>query len=202
MARLEFPAPIRELVVLLRKLPGIGPRGAERIVIWLVQGAGAIHVSDLAAAIQRMRDKVRSCERCGFFAESERGCELCGDEGRNGSLLCVVEQATDVLALERTGSYRGSYHVLGGKLSPLDNVGPEDLRIKELLGRLEGVDEVVLALGSDVEGEATCHFLAGELVGRVGRVTRLAQGMPAGGGLEGVDELTLHRALDGRVNYL
>ena len=139
---------------------------------------------------------------CGFFSTSETGCALCDGTNRDAALLCVVEQPADILPLERSGAFRGHYHSLRGKISPLENVGPGDLRIGELLVRLRQGQfaEVILALGSDVEGEATAHYLAealGEFDGL--RITRLAQGLPAGGGLEHADELTLMRALQGRV---
>ena len=143
---------------------------------------------------------MRPCPKCGFFSTSD-GCPVCTDPKRDDSLLCVVEQATDVLPLERSGAFKGRYHCLGGRLSPLDNVRPEDLRIEELLDRIgpDGQEiEVILALGADVEGEATAHYLAELLRKRRCKVTRIAQGLPAGGGLENADELTLLRALEGR----
>jgi recombination protein RecR len=196
MARIEYPEAVGKLVEELRRLPGVGPRSAERIAIWLLQSAKA-DPSALAGALERAKAEVVACPTCGFFATSER-CDICADASRD-SVLCVVEQATDVLPLERSGAFKGRYHCLGGKLSPLDNVTPDDLRIGSLLRRLEAeqVPEVILALGSDVEGEATSNYLAGMLRGRC-TVTRLAQGLPAGGGLEHADALTLARALEGR----
>jgi recombination protein RecR len=146
------------------------------------------------------KEAVRPCPVCGFFA-TEAGCDVCDDPARDDKILCVVEQATDVLPLERSGAFRGRYHCLGGKLSPLDRVSPEDLRIPPLVRRIEAAPEeieVILALGSDVEGEATANYLAELLRGRNCRLTRIAQGLPAGGGLEHADELTLMRALQGR----
>ena len=152
----------------------------------------------LAEALGGARDSVTRCTACGFFSESEM-CGVCSDTGRE-PILCVVERATDVLPIERTGAFRGHYHVLGGRLAPLEHVGPEDLRLRELTVRLENgpYREVILALSTDVEGEATANYLAQLLAPRGVSVTRLAQGMPAGGGLENADELTLSRALSGR----
>ena len=183
----------------LKRLPGIGPRSAERIAIWLLQHPKA-DASALAAALQGARDQVVACPRCGFFATAA-GCPVCSDEKRDERLLCVVEQATDVVPIERSGAFKGRYHCLGGRLSPLDNVRPEDLRIDGLLRRIEELDaevEVILALGADVEGEATANYLAELLRGRGCSISRIAQGLPAGGGLEHADELTLVRAIEGR----
>jgi recombination protein RecR len=198
MKRVEYPGPITELVAQLRRMPGIGPRSAERIALWMNQSRDARPV-EIARAIQEAAAGIRPCERCGFFSTGPV-CEICGDASRNGELLCVVEQATDILPLERTGAYRGRYHALGGRIAPLDHVGPEQLRIEELMRRIdaEGPREVILALGADVEGEATANYLAELLRGKPVTVTRIAQGLPAGGGLESADELTLTRALAGR----
>jgi recombination protein RecR len=201
MIRADFPEPVRELVGELKRLPGIGPRSAERIAVWLLQSPKADPTA-LAGALQTAKEIIRPCPVCGFFA-TEAGCCVCDDPKRDDHMLCVVEQATDVLPLERSGSFRGRYHCLGGKLSPLDRVSPEDLRIPSLLRRIEslaGEIEVVLALGSDVEGEATANYLAELLRGKNCRLTRIAQGLPAGGGLEHADELTLMRAMQGRRN--
>ena len=142
----------------------------------------------------------RPCPQCGFFT-TEPLCAICADEAREPELICVVEEATDILPLERTGAFRGRYHALGGRISPLDHVGPEDLRIDALVERVrnEHPTEVILALGSDVEGEATANYLAGLLRKFPVQLTRIAQGLPAGGGLDHADELTLSRALSGRV---
>lgn len=196
MARIEYPAAVVGLIDEMKRLPGIGSRSAERIAIWLLQS----HRADprkLAAALERAKEEIAACPVCGFFA-GPQGCAICADASRE-AVLCVVEQATDVLPMERSGAFKGRYHCLGGKLSPLDNVTPEDLRIGPLLQRLEGegIAEVILALGADVEGEATANYLAGVLRGRC-QVTRIAQGLPAGGGLEHADALTLARALEGR----
>ena len=195
----DYPAPVQRLVLLLKSLPGLGPRSAERLVLWLM-GRGAARVPELADALSHLRERVGECPDCGFFMERDAPCVFCANPKRNPVLLCVVETAADVLRLERSGAFAGLYHVLGGKLSPLDNITPADLRIEPLLRRARDLhsEEVILALGSDVEGESTAHYLADILHGAGIRVTRLAQGMPAGGGLEHVDELTLHQALQGR----
>jgi recombination protein RecR len=196
---LDYPAPIRELILQMKSLPGIGARSAERIVLWLL-GRGNARVAELEAALGGLRERVAMCPECGFYMEKDGACPLCHGSRRQPKLLCVVEQAADVLRLERSGAYAGLYHVLGGKLSPLDNIGPSDLRIGELVHRVKELhpEEVILALGADVEGEATSGYVA-EVLRETGvHVTRLAQGMPAGGGLEHADEMTLHHALSGR----
>jgi recombination protein RecR len=196
MARIEYPETVGALVEQLRRLPGVGPRSAERIAIWLLQSAKADPLA-LAAVLEKAKAEVVACPTCGFFATADR-CAICADPSRE-PVLCVVEQATDVLPLERSGVFKGRYHCLGGKLSPLDNVTPDDLRIGQLLRRIEAesVPEVILAAGSDVEGEATANYLASLLRGKC-HITRIAQGLPAGGGLEHADALTLARALEGR----
>jgi recombination protein RecR len=196
MARIEYPEAVGALVEELRRLPGVGPRSAERMAIWLLQSAKADPLA-LAAVLEKAKAEVVSCPTCGFFATAER-CAICADHSRE-AVICVVEQATDVLPLERSGVFKGRYHCLGGKLSPLDNVTPEDLRIGQLLKRIEAenVPEVILAPGSDVEGEATANYLASLLRGKC-HITRIAQGLPAGGGLEHADALTLARAMEGR----
>jgi recombination protein RecR len=196
---LEYPVPIQRAIAALKSLPGIGPRSAERMALWLLN-AGARDTAQLAAAIGSLATDVEMCPDCGFYSQSGTSCLLCTNDQRPRQLLCVVEQAADVLRMERSRAYQGQYHVLGGKLSPLDNVTPADLRIAELTRRVNqlGATEVILALGSDVEGEATANYLAAELRPLGVTVTRLAQGMPAGGGLDHVDELTLFQALQGR----
>jgi recombination protein RecR len=199
MTPADFPQPVRHLIGELKRLPGIGPRSAERIAVWLLQNPKADPLA-LAGALQSAKETIRPCPVCGFFATPD-GCGICDDPKRDPRMLCVIEQATDVLPLERSGSFRGRYHCLGGKLSPLDRISPEDLRIPELLRRVEAAaaeTEVILALGSDVEGEATANYLADLLRGKNCRLSRIAQGLPAGGGLEHADELTLLRAMQGR----
>lgn len=193
-----LPPAVTELVAALGKLPGIGPRTAERLALHVVQ-VNPEEVRQLSAALLAARERVQSCSVCGALTETQP-CPLCTDERREASLVCVVERAVDVLLVEKAGSYRGRYHVLGGRLSPLNGVEPEDLRIAELEARLgrEPIREVILALPTDVEGDSTCHYLAERLGARALKVTRLAHGLPAGSGLEFADELTLSRALEGR----
>lgn len=201
MARADYPEPVVELISELKHLPGVGPRSAERIAVWLLQHSKA-NPTTLADALVRAEKEITSCNVCGFFATSN-GCTVCDDLERDASQLCIVEQATDVLPLERSGAFKGYYHCLGGKLSPLDHVTPDDLRIAQLLRRLEKTEteevEIILALGADVEGEATASYLA-DILTRFPQcqVTRIAQGLPAGGGLDHADELTITRALQGR----
>ncbi|CAN5899922.1 recombination mediator RecR [soil metagenome] len=199
MPFIDYPAPIRELILQMKSLPGLGPRSAERLTLWLM-GRGVSRLGELSRALGQLEERVTMCSECGFFTEKDQACQLCHDDKRELHLLCVVEQAADVLKLERTGAYKGMYHVLGGKLSPLDNITPDDLRIDDLLRRTRelATTEVILALGADVEGEATANYLADALRNSSIHVTRLAQGMPAGGGLDHVDEMTLHHALSGR----
>jgi recombination protein RecR len=194
----DYPEPFRELARELRRLPGIGPRTAERIALWIVSSKDARPLG-LAKALRGAAEGLRSCAICGFFA-TQKLCEICQDETRLGKEICVVEQATDILPIERTGTFRGRYHVLGGRLAPLDHIGPDQLRISALLDRVraEAPAEIILALSADVEGEATTNYLS-EMLAPLGvRVTRIAHGLPAGGGLENADPLTLQRALAGR----
>ena len=203
MKRVDYPGEIVELITHLKRLPGIGPKSAERVAIWLLRGRGEFAV-EFADSIRKAKSQVQFCSSCGFFESLRAGCEFCTDMERIETCICVVEQPTDILPIEKTGAFRGQYHSLGGKISPLDNVGPDDLRIDKLVQRIKSrpVSEVILAVGSDVEGEATASFLADHLkrieFPQAVSVTRIAQGMPAGGGLESADELTLFRALDGR----
>ena len=179
-------------------MPGVGPRSAERIALWMVQSRGD-QPETIARAISATRQSVRACSLCGFFT-MEDVCVICSDTSRVIDLLCVVEQPTDILPLEKTSAFRGRYHSLGGRISPLDHVGPDDLRIKELLARLEQekFSEIILALAADVEGEATTNYLVELLKPFSIPLTRIAHGLPAGGGLESADELTLYQALSGR----
>ena len=199
MKRIEYPPAIKALIAELKRMPGIGPRSAERIALWMIQSRDA-RAGEIARAITEVTQSVRPCPQCGFFT-TEPLCEICADPARDPAAICVVEQPTEILPLERTGAFRGRYHALGGRISPLDHVGPEDLRIDALLARIkaEQPSEIILALGSDVEGEATANYLAGLLRELPVAVTRLAQGLPAGGGLEHADELTLSRAMAGRT---
>jgi recombination protein RecR len=199
LRRTEYPAAIRELIAQLRQMPGVGPRSAERIALWMVR-ARDDQPEQIARAISDTRHSIRACYLCGFFATGET-CEICADPSRSTDLLCVTEQPTDILPLEKTGAFRGRYHSLGGKISPLDHVAPEDLRIKELLERVdrEKIVEIILALPADVEGEATTNYIVDLLKSKPITLTRIARGIPAGGGLESADELTLSAALSGRT---
>ena len=193
-----IPEQISALTAALSQLPGIGPRSAERIALYLVQAdPGASKL--LANAILQARERVRFCEVCGALTE-QSPCGICTDARRDCSLLCVVERPVDILSVEKSGMFRGKYHVLGGKISPLNGVEPEDLRIGELEARIghEPIKEIVIALSTDVEGDATGFYLARRLSREGLRVTRIAHGLPAGTGLEFADEITLSRALEGR----
>ena len=180
-------------------MPGVGPRSAERIALWIVQARGD-QPEQIARTISATRQTIHACSRCGFFATDDL-CEICADTSRVADLLCVVEQATDILPLEKTSAFRGRYHSLGGRISPLDHVSPEDLRIKELIARVqsEQLSEIILALAADVEGEATTNYLVEVLKPFGVSLTRIAHGLPAGGGLESADQLTLYQALSGRT---
>jgi len=199
LRKTEYPDAIRDLIAQLKQMPGVGPRSAERIALWIVQARNE-QPEQIAAAIATTRTKVHPCKRCGFFATDDI-CTICADPTRVPDLLCVVEQPTDILPLERTSAYRGHYHSLGGRISPLDHIGPDDLRIKELIERVERerFSEIIFALAADVEGEATTNYLVELLQGKSVTLTRIARGLPAGGGLESADELTLYQALSGRT---
>ena len=188
---------VQNLVAQLTRLPGVGQRTAQRLAFHLLR-APADEALALAAAIEEVKERVRFCRDCGNLTEEEV-CAICLDTRRDHQLICVVEQPADLISIERTAEYRGLYHVLGGALSPIDGVEPSDLRVDELLQRVEqnGVEEVVLATNPNMTGEATAAYLADRLRGRV-RVTRLASGLPVGGDLEYADEVTLGRALSGR----
>ena len=199
---MPLPEPIVSLTAALSKLPGIGPRSAERVALHLVQ-TEAEAVKHLAATILTARERIRFCETCGALTETSP-CPTCTDARRDASIICVVERAVDILSIEKSGTYRGKFHVLGGKISPLDGVEPDDLRIGELEKRLttEPVREIIIALGTDVEGDATSHYLAKRLARGGLKISRIGFGLPAGSGLEFADELTLNRALEGRREML
>jgi len=195
--------PVARLIEEFTKLPGIGPKTAQRLTFFLLR-APAEEAKALAEAILRMKERVTFCSVCYNITETDP-CRICAGDERDRSVICVVEEPLDVLALERTGSYEGLYHVLHGAISPVDGIGPDDLRIDGLLRRLQGtggdaspVREVILATNPNLEGEATAMYLA-RLIAALGvRVTRLARGLPVGGDLEYADEVTLTRALEGR----
>ena len=189
---------IQELIDELGRLPGIGPKSAQRIAFHIVQ-TETYDVTRLAEVLTEIREKVRFCEICGNVAE-QATCNICRDPRRSPATICVVEEAKDVVAIERTREFRGLYHVLGGAISPIDGIGPDDLRIKSLVQRLADstVTEVIIATDPNLEGEATASYLTRLLVQPNLRVTRLASGLPVGGDLEYADEVTLGRAFEGR----
>lgn len=193
-----LPNSITTLIAALAKLPGIGPRSAERVALHIVQAESGM-VKHLADAIITARERIQFCTTCGALTEKSP-CSICDDARRDGSLVCVVERAVDILSIEKSGTYHGKFHVLGGKISPLDGIEPEDLQIAELEKRLtvEPIKEIVIALGTDVEGDATSNYLAKRLARGGLKVSRIAYGLPAGSGLEYADELTLSRAMEGR----
>ncbi|MHB8340386.1 MAG: recombination mediator RecR [Mycobacteriales bacterium] len=193
-----FEGAVQDLIDELGRLPGVGPKGAQRIAFHLLT-ADPADVRRLVAALTEVKEKVRFCRTCGNIAEAEE-CRLCLDPRRHDDLICVVEEPKDIVAVERTGEFKGRYHVLGGAISPIEGVGPDNLRIRELLARLADttVTEVILATDPNLEGEATATYL-GRLIRPLGvRVTRLASGLPVGGDLEYADEVTLGRAFEGR----
>lgn len=190
---------VQDLIDELGKLPGIGPKSAQRIAFHIVQ-TPTFDTQKLAQILAEVREKVRFCSICGNVAEQDT-CIICRDPRRDPALICVVEEAKDVQAIERTREFRGLYHVLGGAISPMDGIGPDDLRIKQLLQRLQDgtVTEVIIATDPNLEGEATATYLSRLLVQPGLRVSRLASGLPVGGDLEYADEVTLGRAFEGRV---
>ena len=192
------PEPVARLIEEFRRLPGIGPKTASRLTFFLLR-APAEQAASLAEALSQMRERITFCSTC-FNITEESPCPICQDEERDRSLICVVEEPLDVLAIERTREYRGLYHVLHGTISPMEGIGPEDLRIRELINRLRGepAKEVILATNPSLEGEATAMYLHRQLAPLGVRATRLARGLPVGGDLEYADVITLTRALEGR----
>ena len=198
-----YAGPVQDLIDELGRLPGIGPKSAQRIAFHLLKltRADAVRVAN---AIVEAKDRVTFCARCFNIAEGNGTdgalCSICSDDRRDASVVCVVEEPRDIVAVEKTGEFRGRYHVLQGAISPIEGVGPDQLRVKELLTRLdaEGVEEVILCTNPNIEGEATALYLARLLKPMGLRVTRIASGLPVGGDLEYADELTLGRALEGR----
>ncbi len=189
---------VQDLIDELGRLPGVGPKSAQRIAFHLLQ-SDAVDVTRLVESITEVKARVRFCATCGNVAEGEQ-CRICADPRRDGTAICVVEEPKDVVAVERTREFRGRYHVLGGAISPIEGVGPDDLRIKELMTRLASgeVTEVIIATDPNLEGEATASYLARFLRPMGLKVTRLASGLPVGGDLEYADEVTLGRAFEGR----
>ncbi len=193
-----YEGAVQDLIDELGRLPGIGPKSAQRVAFHLLQ-VDADEANRLAAAITTVKQTIRFCSRCFNISEAEE-CQVCRDTRRDPTVLCVVEEPRDLIAIERTREYRGRYHVLGGAISPIDGVGPDDLHVRELIARLddEGVEEVILATNPNVEGEATASYLS-RLVQPLGvTVTRLASGLPVGGDLDYADEVTLARSFTGR----
>lgn len=193
-----YEGPVQDLIEELGRLPGVGPKSAQRIAFHLL-AADPVDVARLAHVLTEVKDKVRFCRICGNVAEAEE-CRICRDPRRSTEVICVVEEPKDIVAIERTHEFRGRYHVLGGAISPIEGVGPDDLRIRELLARLadDQVTEIILATDPNTEGEATATYLARLLAPMCLRVTRLASGLPVGGDLEYADEVTLGRAFEGR----
>ena len=195
---MRYPLPIQRLLDELERLPGIGPKSAQRIAYWLLANETA-DADRLSAAITQVKQSIHLCPRCFDFAQDEL-CEVCADPRRDQTSICVVEEPRDVMAIERTGEFHGLYHVLHGAISPMDGIGPEQLKIRELVGRLGDSDiaEVVLATNPNVEGETTAVYIARTIKPLGVRVTRIASGLPVGGDLEFADEVTLGRALEAR----
>jgi recombination protein RecR len=193
-----YDGAVQDLIDELGRLPGIGPKSAQRIAFYLL-GADAADVNRLAQTLLTVKEKVRFCEICGNVAEGER-CRICLDPRRTEDVICVVEEPKDVMAVERTREFRGRYHVLGGAIDPMSGVGPDDLRIRELLARLgqETITEIIIATDPNIEGEATATYLTRLLAPLGVTVSRLASGLPVGGDLEYADEVTLGRAFEGR----
>ena len=193
-----YEGAVQDLIDELGRLPGVGPKSAQRIAFHLLQ-TDSDDVTRLVTALTEVKARVRFCEQCGNVAEAER-CRICADPRRDQTAICVVEEPKDVVAIERTREFRGRYHVLGGAISPIDGIGPDDLRVRELLARLgDGVvTEVIIATDPNLEGEATASYLSRMLKVFGLRVTRLASGLPVGGDLEYADEVTLGRAFEGR----
>ncbi|MGQ9922094.1 MAG: recombination mediator RecR [Desulfobacca sp.] len=199
MARSFYPAPLQNVIKALSKWPGIGEKTASRLALYLLR-APAQEVSDLAKALTELKERIGLCSRCYAFADQEL-CPICADPSRQTGQICVVADPGDLMALERVGFFQGSYHVLGGLIAPLDNIGPGDLHIAALLARLapEAVREVILALNPSLEGEATIAYLSKELQNRGVQVTRIAYGLPMGGDLKYADQQTIKEALRHRV---
>ncbi|HEU5322077.1 MAG TPA: recombination mediator RecR [Methylomirabilota bacterium] len=194
----HYPEPVARLIDALQRLPGIGPKTAQRLTFFLLKRP-AEEVRELSAALLGVKERIVSCSTC-FNVTDEDPCRICADGARDGRLLCVVEEPNDLLAMERTGEFRGRYHVLLGALSPLQGIGPDDLKVRELLRRVEQgeTSEVILATNPNVEGEATALYLARLLRPLGVRITRIARGLPVGGDLEYADQVTLSKALEGR----
>lgn len=198
--RSAAPKPVERLIEAFARLPGIGPKTASRLTYFLLRAPEGESL-ELAEALQEMRTRTRFCSLCFNITSNDADpCLICSDAGRDSSQICLVEEPLDVLALERTGEYSGHYHVLHGALSPIDGIGPDDLRIAELMGRLQGgaIQELIIATNPTLEGEATAMYIKQSMEGSEVRITRLARGLPSGGDLEYADITTLSQALRGR----
>lgn len=208
---MRIPRPIQNLIEAFERLPGIGPKTAARLTFYLLHVPQS-ELEKFSSAISRVKKDTVICSRCSNIAETNP-CSICQDPSRDESIICVIEQSLDLIALEKTGKYKGLYHVLGGVIDPLNNIGPEEIRIGELLTRLrltktdEKVKEIILAMNPTMEGEATAMYIARELRAKNGerktnmKITRIARGLPTGSDLEYADEVTLERALEGRREY-
>jgi len=192
-----YPKSANILIEQLAKLPGVGKATAQRLAFFILKSDQQDNIN-LAHAIKEIKEKITFCVDCGIMAESEI-CSICLDENRDEKIICVVEEPQDIYSFEKTNSFKGRYHVLGGVLSPLDGVGPDELNIENLYNRVESGMEVILATNPSVEGDTTCLYLSGKLEDRGVKVTRLARGLPVGSDLEYMDELTLVRAMEGRT---
>lgn len=193
-----YPEPVARLIDALQRLPGIGPKTAQRLTFFLLKRP-IDEVRELSASLMAVKERIVYCSIC-FNVTDQDPCRICADPARDGAVVCVVEEPNDLLAMERTGEFKGRYHVLLGALSPLDGIGPDDLKVRELLLRLESGEarEIILATNPNVEGEATALYLA-RLLRPLGlRITRIARGLPVGGDLEYADQVTLSKALEGR----
>ena len=193
-----YPASIKNLIRNLARLPGIGQKTAERLAMHILQQPDAA-AQQLAGSIVELKRRLRLCARC-FALSDDTLCRICSDPSRESGLVCVVEQPADMASIEKSGAYRGRYHILGGVLSPMDGIGPNDIKIAELVARIadEHIQEVILATGTNVEGESTAAYIAGVLESLSVRVTRIASGVPMGGDLKYVDQVTLKRAMESR----
>ena len=193
-----YPASIQNLIKHISKLPGIGEKTAERLALHILRGSRQ-DAEQLAGSILSVKEKVRLCQRCYALSDDDL-CTLCGDPARDPSMLCVVEQPADMVAVEKSGAFRGVYHILSGVLSPMNGIGPEDIRLRELIARIEAdrISEIVLATSTSVEGEATASYIAQILAKYPVKVTRIASGVPMGGDLKYVDQVTLKRAMETR----
>ncbi len=194
----HYPVSIKNLIRSLARLPGIGQKTAERLAMHILQQPDDA-AQQLARSIVELKRKLRLCERC-FALSDDALCRICSDPSRESGLVCVVEQPADMASIEKSGAFRGRYHILGGVLSPMDGIGPEDIKIAQLVDRIagEGIREVILATGTNVEGESTAAYIAGILDSLPVKVTRIASGVPMGGDLKYVDQVTLKRAMESR----